>query len=132
MGAIEAVDFLKRDHGDKSPEGTLSGFRKEFAEDDPYRSILQRQNKDLNEVLKIFDWDDDGLLWKKEYDKAAKEQDRKKLVRYRRRASFCLGGWRELNEDFRRGDVSCLRDIRTPLVTSRSPLMSAKDEFSDQ
>ena len=37
--ATEAVDFLIKDHGDKNPPG---GFRQDFAEDAPYRSILRR------------------------------------------------------------------------------------------
>ena len=125
MAASEAVQFIISDHGDKSPSG---GFRKDFAEDKPYRSILQRNDKMLSEVLDLFDWNEDSDKWVAEYKKS-KGQDITNLVRYRRRVCFCIGGWREFNEDFGRGDVSCLRDIRTPLVTSRSPLKSMKDEF---
>ena len=125
MAATEAVQFMIADHGDKTPPG---GFRKTFAEDKPYKSILQRNEKTLSEVLDLFDWNDDSDKWVEEYKKP-KDQDITKLVRYRRRACFCIGGWREFNEDFGRGDVSCLRDIRTPLVTSRSPLKAMKDEF---
>ena len=125
MAAKEAVQFLIEDHGDKTP---LSGFRKTFAEDKPYMSILQRNEKTLEDVLDLFDWNEDSDKWVEEYKKK-KGQDIGKLVRYRRRACFCIGGWREFNEDFGRGDVSCLRDIRTPLVTSRSPLKAMKDEF---
>ena len=125
MAAKEAVQFLIEDHGDKTPP---SGFRKTFAEDKPYMSILQRNEKMLEDVLDLFDWNEDSDKWVEEYKKK-KGQDIGKLVRYRRSACFCIGGWREFNEDFGRGDVSCLRDIRTPLVTSRSPLKAMKDEF---
>ena len=125
MAATEAVQFMIADHGDKTPS---SGFRKTFAEDKPYKSILQRNDKMLSEVLDLFDWNKDSDKWVEEYKKQ-KGQDITKLVRFRRRACFCIGGWREFNEDFGRGDVSCLRDIRTPLVTSRSPLKAMKDEF---
>ena len=125
MAATEAVQFMIADHGDKTPS---SGFRKTFAEDKPYKSILQRNDKMLSEVLDLFDWNEDSDKWVEEYKKQ-KGQDITKLVRFRRRACFCIGGWREFNEDFGRGDVSCLRDIRTPLVTSRSPLKAMKDEF---
>lgn len=128
MGAIEAVKFLSEDHGDSEP---LKGFLKTFSEDEPYSSILQRNKKDLDEVLEMFDWTDDGDKWLEEYKKK-KGQDVTKLVRYRRRVCFCACGWREFNEDFGRGDVSCLRDIRTPLVTSRSPLKAMKDDFDEQ
>lgn len=128
MAATEAVEFLIKDNGDKKPP---SGFRKDFAEDKPYRSILQRNDKTLDDVLELFGWNDDGDKWLKEY-KNSTSQDITKLVRYRRRACFCVGGWREFNEDFGRGDVSCLRDIRTPLVTARSPLKSMKDEFEEK
>ena len=124
MAAPDAVEFLIEDHGDKG-----SGFRQEFADDKPCRSILQRQDKDLSEVLKLFDWSEDDSEWIAEYGKDKPEN--MKLIRYRRRVSFCIGGWREFNEDFGRGDVSCLRDIRTPLVTSRSPLKAMKDEFDE-
>ena len=124
MAAIEAVDFMMKDHGDIG-----EGFREDFAKDKPYKSILQRQGKELDDVLKLFDWNEDGALWTAEYAKPANSQDKMNLIKYRRRVAFCVGGWREFNEDFKRGDVSCLRDIRTPLVTSRTPLKSAKDEF---
>lgn len=126
MAAPEAVQFIIDDHGDKTP---LSGFRKDFAEDKPYKSILQRNEKELYEVLELFDWNDDSDAWVAEYNKE-KDQDITKLVKFRRRACFCVGGWREFNEDFGRCDVSCLRDIRTPLVTSRSPLRAMRDEFN--
>lgn len=124
MGAKEAVDFLIEDHGDVG-----KGFREDFAQDKPYKSILQRNGKTLDEVLKLFDWKDDCDKWVKEYNK--KKNDMEKLIRYRRMVSFCIGGWREFNEDFGRGDVSCLMDMRTPLVTSRSPLKATKDEFDE-
>ena len=122
MAASEAVEFIINDHGDVG-----KGFRDDFANDKPYKSLLQRQNKSFNEALDIFKWDGDDAKFTAEYDKKTPEFD--KLVRYRRCVSFCVGGWREINEDFGRGDVSCLRDIRTPLVTSRTPLKSAKDDF---
>ena len=124
MGAKEAVDFLIEDHGDIG-----KGFREDCAQDKPYKSILQRNGKTLDEVLKLFDWKDDCDKWVQEYNK--KKNDMEKLIRYRRMVSFCIGGWREFNEDFGRGDVSCLIDIRTPLVTSRSPLKASKDEFDE-
>lgn len=124
MGAKEAVDFLIEDHGDVG-----KGFREDFAQDKPYKSILQRSGKTLDEILELFDWKDDCDKWVQEYGK--QKPDMEKLIRYRRRVCFCIGGWREFNEDFGRGDVSCLRDIRTPLVTSRSPLKAAKDEFDE-
>ena len=124
MGAKEAVDFLIEDHGDVGKV-----FREDFAQDKPYKSILQRNGKTLDEVLKLFDWKDDCDKWVQEYNK--QKQDMEKLIRYRRMVSFCIGGWREFNEDFGRGDVSCLIDIRTPLVTSRSPLKASKDEFDE-
>ena len=123
MAAPEAVKFIKDDHGDR-----FDGFRKDFADDKPYRSILQRNGKTLPEVLEIFDWNDDQGAWTGEY---GGKKNLMKLVRYRRRACFCIGGWREFNEDFGRGDVSCLRDIRTPLVTSRSPLRTMEAEFNE-
>jgi len=122
MAATEAVEFIIEDQGKDAD----SGFRKEFADDRPYRSILQRQDKTLDEVLEMFKWEEDSDKWLDEYKG---EKDMGKMVMYRRRASFCVGGWREFNEDFGRGDVSCLRDIRTPLVTSWAPLKAMKDEF---
>ena len=126
MAAKEAVEFLIRDHGDKIPP---SGFRKDFADDKPIRSILQRNGMTLDAVLELFDWNQDSNKWIDEYGKD--EPDVEKLIRYRRSTCFCVGGWREFNEDFRRCDVSCLREIRTPLVTSRSPLRSSRDEFDE-
>ena len=134
MAAIEAVDLLINDNGDKEP---ASGFRKDFADDKPYRSFLQRIGNDgngmeLDEVLDIFDWTEDCDKWIDEYHKSGSDgPDMSKLVKYRRRVAFCIGGWRELNEDFGRGDVSCIRDLRTPCVTSRSPLKQAKREFDE-
>ena len=125
MAAKDAVQFLIDDHGDIG-----KGFREDFAKDKPYRSILQRQGKTLDEVLKKFDWNPDNNGWAGEYTK--KEPEVNKLIKYRRCVCFCICGWREFNEDFGRGDVSCLRDIRTPLVTSRSPLKAAKDDFNGE
>lgn len=124
MGAKEAVDFLIEDHGDVG-----KGFREDFAQDKPYKSILQRNGKTLDEILELFNWKDDCDKWVQEYGK--QKPDMEKLIRYRRRVCFCIGGWREFNEDFGRGDVSCMRDIRIPLVTSRSPLKASKDEFDE-
>ena len=123
MAAIEAVNFIMDDHG-RDPG---QGFRGEFARDDPYRSLLQRQDKTLEEVLDIFEWKSDDARWLAENERP--KNDTWKLMRYKRRVSFCITGWRDLKEDFGRGDVSCLRDIRTPLVTSRTPLKAAYDEF---
>lgn len=123
MAAIEAVEFLKNDHGDIG-----KGFRGDFADDKPYKSLLQRNEKTLDEVLELFDWKEDDGAWTEEY---SGKKDNMKLIRSRRKVAFCIGGWRELNEDFGRGDVSCLREIRTPLVTSRSPLKAIKDEFDE-
>lgn len=124
MAAPEAVQFLIDDHGDRDP---MSGFRQAFYEDKPYRSLLQRNDKTLEDLLKMFSWKEDDAAWTKEYDK--KKNDIKELVKYRRRVEFCVCGWRELREDFGRNDVSCLRDMRLPLVTSRTPLKAMKDEF---
>lgn len=123
MGAVEAVSLLIEDHGDKG-----SGFRQEFADDKPYRSLLQRQGKTLEELLQLFDWQEDDAIWSSEYDK--KPSDIDKLIKFRRRVCFDVTGWRDLYEDFGRGDVACLGDIRTPLVTSRSPLKAMMDDFS--
>lgn len=123
MSAKEAVDFIKKDHGDVG-----DGFRGDFAADKPYRSILQRNGKTLEDVLGLFDWKEDDARWTDEYTGA---RNITRMIRYRRRIAYCIGGWREFNEDFGRGDVSCIREMRTPLVTSRSPLMAAKDEFDE-
>ncbi len=125
MAAVEAIEFLKKDHGDKG-----SGAREDFAQDRPYRSLLQRQEKTLPEVLEIFEWQSDDTKWISEYSQPEPEVE--KLIRYRRRVSFCVGGWRELNEDFRRSDVSCIKDLRTPFVTSRSPIRASKDDFNEK
>ena len=124
MGAKEAVDFLIEDHGDVG-----KGFREDFAQDKPYKSLLQRNDKTLDEILELFDWKDDCDKWVQEYNKP--KPDMEKLIRYRRCVCFCICGWRELNEDFGRGDVSCMRDMRTPHVTSRTPLKASKDDFDE-
>ena len=130
MGAEDAADFLIQDHGDTyNGDEKPYGFRKEFAEDKPYRSLLQRNDIQLDQLLEKFDWKEDDAEWSAEYDKQQSDND--KLIKYRRRVYFEVCGWRELNEDFGRGDVSCLRDLRTPLVTSRTPLRISRDEFSE-
>lgn len=127
MAAIDAIKFLIEDHGDKVPP---KGFRRDFAEDKPIKSILQRNDKTLEEVLDLFDWNKESTMWIDEYNKYSMGgQDVDKMVMYRRGIDFCVCGWREFNEDFGRGDVSCLRDIRTPLVTSRSPMLACKEDF---
>lgn len=127
MGAVEAVEFLQKDHGDIG-----SGFRQSFAEDLPIKSLLQRQGKTVEDLLKMFDWNEDDAKWQAEYDRGPQgEDDIGNLIRLKRRISFAIGGWRETKEDFERGDVSCMRDIRVPFVTSRSPLKAMKDEFNE-
>jgi len=132
MGAKEAVDLLIEDSGDKNGE---TGYRNDFAMDRPYRSLLQRCGEDgkgmaIDELLGLFDWKDDDAAWIAEYDK--KRNSVEELIRLRRRVCFAIGGWREINEDFGRGSVSCLRDLRTPFVTSRTPLRSMRDEFAEE
>ena len=124
MAAIPAVNFIINDH---CPDDRCSGFRKTFAEDTPYKSLLQRNGVSLEDLLSIFDWDPDNSAWVSEYSKPNPENH--KLIKFRRRLCFSATGWRDVKEDFGRGDVSCLRDIRVPLVTSKSPLRSARDEF---
>lgn len=126
MGAKEAVQLVMDDHGDKIP---FKGFRKDFYEDKPYKSFLQRTGKTLEEMLEMFKWEEDDIKFTDEYSKP--EPEIEKLVRYRRCVNFDVGGWREIKEDFGRGDVSCIRDMRVPLVTSRSPLKAMKDEFDE-
>jgi len=127
--AIEAVEFFLDYQGDYN--GGPTGYRKDFADDKPCKSILQRAKQPLKDVLEMFDWSDDNDGWIEEYNKND-GPDLEKLVRYKRRACFLIGCWREFNEDFGRGDVSCLRDIRTPLVTSRTPLKTMRDEFDEK
>lgn len=122
MAALEAVEFLINDYGDVG-----SGFREDFAQDKPYMSILQRHGITLDEFLKMFDWKADDASWVAEYDK--KDNDMKEIVKYRRRINFSICGWREAKEDFGRSDVSCLRDLRLPMVTSRTPLRAMRMEF---
>lgn len=124
MAASEAVEFLIEDNGDVG-----QGTRGDFADDKPMKSLLQRRDKMLQDVIDLFDWTEDDAKWTAEYDKEKPEYS--KLVKYRRKVGFCIGGWREVNEDFGRGDVSCLRDLRTPFVTSRTPMKMAKDEFDE-
>ena len=129
MAAKDAIDFLIDDQGDYAGKEARSGFMKEFADGRPVRSLLQRGGKTLDEALKLFDWKDDDRLWREEYTKP--DADNRKLAEYRRRVYFCVGGWRDLRDDFGRGDVSCLRDIRTPLATSRTQLREARDGFGE-
>lgn len=122
MAAPEAVQLLIDDHGDIG-----TGARGDFAKDEPLKSILQRRKKTLDEMLQIFDWKEDDAEWTAEYDKP--ENDVSKLVRFRRRVCFSVCGWREFLEDYGRGDVACLGDLRMPFVASRTPLKMMKDEF---
>lgn len=124
MPASKAVEMLIKDAGSKG-----EGFRGEFAKDEPIRSILQRQGKSIEKMLEIFDWKEDDAAWVSEYG-TDNGGDNQRLVKYRRRMFFDVGGWRDVYEDFARGDVSCLRDIRTPLVTAQSPLREMKEEFN--
>lgn len=120
MSAPEAVQMLIDDH---------EAFKEDFAKDAPCKSLLQRQGMTLDSMLDMFNWQSDDDAWVAEYDKGG-DAEIEKLIRYRRRVYFDVGGWRDINEDFGRGDVSCLRDIRVPFVTSRSPLQAMKDEFN--
>ena len=123
MAAPEAVNFIISDHGDKG-----SGFRQTFALDLPYKSVLQRNGVTMEDLLALFDWNPDDAAWVSEYFKT--DNDVKNLVKFRRRTDFCVCGWRDIKEDFGRNDVSCIRDIRHPLVTYRTPFRVARDEFN--
>ena len=125
MAAQDAVDFLITDHGDKDPP---SGFRQKFAADEPYKSVLQRNGKSLEELLEIFDWSEEDNQWVNEYNKP-KGRDKNKLIRLRRAVGFLVSSWREGYEDLGEFDVSCLRRIRTPYVTSRTPLKVLRKEL---
>lgn len=127
MGAEEAVEFLQNDHGDIG-----KGFREDFAKDLPIRSILQRNFKTVQDMLRMFSWDREDAKWQNEYELGFQGKDNiEQLIRLKRKIAFSVGGWREVKEDFERGDVSCMRDIRVPFVTSRSPLKAMKDEFNE-
>lgn len=122
MTALDAVQFLIDDHGDKG-----SGARGDFAMDRPIKSILQRSGKTLDDMLDMFDWKEDDASWTAEYDN--QQNSIPELIKYRRRVCFSVCGWREVLEDFGRGDVACMGDLRTPFVASRTPLKVMKDEF---
>lgn len=124
MAALGAVNFIINDH---CPGDKCSGFRLQFAGDVPYRSLLQRNGVTLEALLQIFDWKPDEAEWLAEYAKPMPENE--KLIKARRKLGFSSTGWRECKEDFGRCDVSCLRMIRDPLVTSKSRLKAARDEF---
>ena len=126
MAAIPAVDFLINDHGDKVKSGG-SGFRKDFAEDKPIKSILQRQGKTVDQLLEIFDWRPDDALFVNEYNN--KNNSYQNLINYRRRVCFCVDGWRDIKEDLDQYDVGAMKFIRTPYVTSRTPLKQIRKEF---
>ena len=128
--AEKMVDFLLENQGD-CVKDSPTGYRKDFADDKPLRSILQRSGKSLEDILDMLDWKEDNDSWLDEYKKKP-GPDITKSVIYRRRMFFLIGCWREFNEDFGRGDVSCLRDLRTPLVTSRTPLKTMRDEFNEK
>ena len=132
--ATDAAQLLLKDGGDKQ-NGSLSGFRKAFAEDRPIQSLLQRQDKTLEDMLEAFDWhqadDESAKCYADNFDPESPTGTDLQCT-MRNRLYFLLCGWREIQEDFGREDVSCLRDLRTPCVTARTPLMAVKDVFKEK
>lgn len=130
--ATQAINVLIDDHGDKKPVGDdvtfLSGFRRTFAEDKPYKSFLQRTDKELPDLLDEFDFKEDDNAWSQEYQKSI-ESDHDKLISYRHRIEFLIAARREFMEDYDGTDVEQIRMIRTPFVTSRTPLRSQREGF---
>lgn len=127
MSAKDGVKFLIKDHGDISPS---SGLRDTFEKDNPYLSLLQRNDMSLDDIIKEFNWDEDDQEFLALYNGDAAELPA--LMKNRSKVHFCVCATRELKEDFERGDVSCLNDLRLPLITSRTPLMAMQDEFNEQ
>lgn len=128
MSAKSAVEFLIEDHGDKDAS---NGARNDFANDKPYLSILQRNEVSLEDLLKKFDWTEDEQTFLSLYSANDERKSLNKLIKSRNRVNFMVCATREFNEDFGREDVSCLKDLRMPFLTSRTPLKSMRDEFSD-
>ena len=119
--ARNTVNAIQKDHGDLTDSGS-SGFRSTFASDLPYYYFTQRMNLNGGPLASsMFGFGEDDVGWCMEYSKGS-EANIEIMRKRRARLSFLISGFRDILEDFDNADVECLRRIRTPLVTSATPL----------
>lgn len=104
---VSALNFLKEDN-EKAKDQWLKG--------EQFRSLLQREEKELKDLLDLFDPTPDDEAWKEEYYKAGSESP--KLEKLRKRIAFLRAARKEFHEDYDHEltDVDFMRLLEVPFT----------------
>jgi hypothetical protein len=119
---IEALEFLKTDL-EKAKEQWRSGKQ--------FESLLQREQKDLNQLLDKFDPKPDENDWSSEY---GSKKRRRKLSLYRRRIAFLAASRKEFREEYgdEVTDVDFMRLLELPYTDPKFAIEYSIEELQDK
>lgn len=104
---VSALNFLKEDN---------EKAKKQWRDGKQFMSLLQREDKTLQDLLDLFDPQEDDQLWLQEYGNP--KQEAPKLQQYRKRLSFLHAARREFHEDYdpELTDVDFMRLLEVPFT----------------
>lgn len=119
---IEALEFLKTD---------LEEAKKQWRDGEQFKSLLQREEKDLNDLLDKFDPKPDENDWSSEY---GNKKRRHKLVLYRRRIAFLAASRKEFREEYDEEvtDVDFMRLLELPYTDPKYAIEYSIQELQDK
>lgn len=116
---VKALEFLEED---------LEKAKKQWREGKQWESILQRNNKDLQELLDIFDPQPDEDDWEAEYGGKRLSY---KLNLYRSRMAFLKASRKEFHEEYDEDvtDVDFMRLLELPFTDPKFVIEHSKEQL---
>ena len=116
-----ALEFLKTDI-EKAKEQWTSGKQ--------FESMLQREGKTLEDLVKLFDYKPDENDWSQEYGDKKRAS---KLKLYRKRMAFLKASTKEFREEYDEDvtDVDTMRLLEVPFTDSKYIIELSKEEMQD-
>ena len=96
-----------------------------------FMSLLQREDKNLSELLELFDPSEDIADWETEYAKP--DQKAPKLQQLRKRIAYLMASRKEFYEDYdtERTDVDFIRLLEVPYTDSKYVIDWSMTEMGD-
>lgn len=119
-----ALQFLKED---------IDKVHQQFIGSEPWMSLLQRNQVDLQDLLDKFDPQSDDDDWEQEYSDDKKKRE-PLLALYRKRIAFLKASRKEFHEDYdpEVTDVDFMRLMEVPFTDSKFAIDFSLEEMKDQ
>lgn len=117
----EALNFLKDD---------LDKAVKQWRETEQFQSLLQRENKDLKQLLDLFDPEQDENDWTNEYND---QQRTPYIMLYKKRMAILKASRKEFLEEYNEDitDVDFMRLLELPYTEPKYVIESSIEELQD-